>query len=191
MKRGIVLCVLVAVWGVGYGQVFTDESAARGLTVVGQTTGVGFGDYDNDGDEDFVLCNFSGGTTSLYTNNGSGVFTNAPLASSGQGAASTPAWFDYDGDGDQDLLVTAIGGASELWRNDGGGAFANQSSLIPVADGDWDNVASPVIGDFDRNGSPDLYLPIFSASSGPNKLFLNSFGVQLDPGLTLDSDLKG
>jgi uncharacterized repeat protein (TIGR01451 family) len=73
--------------------------------------GAGWADYDNDGDVDLYVTNFS--QNILYNNNGNGTFTlntseivsnDTPMESYGAG------WSDYDNDGDLDLFVpTAFG----------------------------------------------------------------------------------
>ncbi|MCA9752707.1 MAG: VCBS repeat-containing protein [Gemmatimonadetes bacterium] len=66
-------------------------------------------------------------------------------------------WVDFDLDGDLDLFVTGnpeVGDyLTELWRNDGGGSFANSGIPFPgvwQSDADWD--------DFDGDGDPDVVL---------------------------------
>ena len=54
------------------------------------------------------------------------------------------AWGDYDSDGDLDILLTGDTGSTyvtEVWRNDGGGSFSQQSTAPtgnPDRGGDWE-----------------------------------------------------
>ena len=72
--------------------------------------GVDFGDYDNDGDLDLFVTNFSNDVNTLYQNEGNGVFSDA-TAAGGLGGLVRPflgwstTFFDADNDGWQDLFV--------------------------------------------------------------------------------------
>ncbi|MXX60969.1 MAG: CRTAC1 family protein [Holophagales bacterium] len=76
--------------------------------------GVDAGDLDGDGDEDLYVTHITGETSTLYLNDGDGLFTDAGLPA-GLDVPSLPmtgfgtGWFDFDNDGDLDLL--AVNGA--------------------------------------------------------------------------------
>ena len=76
--------------------------------------GIGAGDMDGDGDEDLYVTHITGETSTLYLNEGDGLFTDGG-APAGLDAPSLPmtgfgaGWFDFDNDGDLDLL--AVNGA--------------------------------------------------------------------------------
>ena len=112
-----------------------------------RTTGITWGDYDQDGyldllvvrhldDADFDLMaprDFPGAVRplALYHNNGDGTFTNATALlgatdtypSNVKGAGFKPTFLDYDNDGDPDIYVVNDFGEENypnvLWRNDG------------------------------------------------------------------------
>jgi hypothetical protein len=92
--------------------------------------GAAWADYDNDGDLDLFVANFSNLSgvptpNSLYQNNGDGGFASildAPTAEPNEGVSA--AWGDYDGDGFRDLVVTQWPGPSSgtrVFHNRGNG----------------------------------------------------------------------
>ena len=146
--------------------------AAGIARVLGLVAGVALGDFDGDGDDD-VYRGGSDNPNLLLRNEGSGVFfdaTSPPLDDSGR--ASFTAWADIDNDGDLDLfLANGLIGADKLFRNDGGGSFAD--------------ITGPLIGatsitrgaawaDYDLDGYVDLYL---ARSGTAAKLLRNQGGA--------------
>src|SRR3989339_508715 len=111
-----------------YSQTFFDISA--GLTGVSESSAA-WGDYDNDGDPDLILCgangpNVTNNITKIYRNDGSGVFTdiNAGLPGIHQGSV---CWGDYDNDNDLDVLLTGRSvytPTSKIFRNEGSDVFS-------------------------------------------------------------------
>jgi len=92
--------------------VFTDVTAAAGLTGSGFDVGAAVGDYDNDGHPDLFVAGVHGNT--LYHNNGNGTFTDvtkkAGLDKSvdpefGPIFSVAAAWVDVNNDGLLDLFV--------------------------------------------------------------------------------------
>ena len=92
--------------------VFTDVTAAAGLSGSGFDVGVAVGDYDNDGHPDLFVAGVHGNT--LYHNNGNGTFTDvtkkAGLDKSidpefGPIFSVAAAWVDVNNDGLLDLFV--------------------------------------------------------------------------------------
>ena len=80
------------------------------------------------------------------------------------------AWGDYDNDGDLDVYIARGGYPNQLFRNEGGGIFAEATSG-PLGDSNFgEGVAW---GDYDNDGDLDLYLTNCGTA---NKLFRNEGG---------------
>jgi hypothetical protein len=150
-------------------------------------TGVGVGDYDNNGYLDLFVTSL--GPDILYKNNGDGTFADVTAAAGVAGGASewstSTGFLDYDRDGDLDLYVANYldfrlkenpfcglrkegyrmychptmfdGVADRLFRNNGNGTFTDVSRAAGIA-----NPAGKGLGvtvcDFDRDGDPDIYV---------------------------------
>jgi len=110
------------------------------------------------------------------------------LESGGSGVAL----FDYDGDGNLDLYLVngwrlegarvVERGPNRLYRNLGGGRFADVTAAAGVGDQGWG--AGVAVGDVDGDGDDDLFVTNF----GPDALYLNkgdgTFSLQSDsPGI--------
>ena len=89
-------------------------SAVNGRGEAEAGMGVDAGDLDGDGDEDLYVTHITGETSTLYLNDGAGLFSDAGMIA-GLDVPSLPmtgfgtGWFDFDNDGDLDLL--AVNGA--------------------------------------------------------------------------------
>ena len=104
------------------------KSGASGLPVTGpEVRGLGWGDFDADGDPD-LHAGVSGepekpSLNMLFRNDGRGAFTEAAEALGMRlpGADSRQAnWVDFDNDGDLDLHSAQRAGRNRLFRNDVG-----------------------------------------------------------------------
>ena len=128
--------------------------------------GLAWGDYDDDGDPDLYLVNFSGSVLdgepqpdgalpALYRNDG-GHFTDvtAELGLAEPMFGIGASWADYDGDGDLDLYVTCYG-PNRLYRNDGA-YFTEVAAEAGVADDGFG--AGVGWADYDHDGDLDLYI---------------------------------
>lgn len=162
---------------------FVDVALIAGVGYSGDgrmeaSMGADFGDYDNDGHLDLVVPNFQHEPTSLYRNEGDGMFSYESMHS-GIGRASLPfvgwstAFFDYDNDGLQDVFVanghtldnvelfdvtTSYAQRNHLYANLGAGRFEERSQslgsgmeLVKVSRG-------AAFGDYDDDGDVDIFV---------------------------------
>ena len=112
-------------------------------------TSVELGDIDGDGDLDFVVIGFSGGTT-WYENDGLGNFIPREIPNSPSGYGVSLA--DMDGDGDMDI-VTSGNGLS--WLKNDGENFTKVD--IPTAWAhSWGSGREVFLKDMDGDGDMDI-----------------------------------
>ena len=155
--------------GAGNAGFFTEDGMARGLTEVLNSAGAGFGDLDDDGDLDLIVCDsgngFLGGAGDkpvLYINDGSGSFTeksgsgwNPPNKNSQMDVQLV----DVDGDWDLDLVGYCrganAGGNHYLMINDGSANFTNSSALLPNGS---TSCYEAELGDLDGDNDPDIFM---------------------------------
>lgn len=131
-------------------------------------------DYDNDTDLDAFLTNYAGGTpNNLYRNN-NGSYERMTASQVGNivsdpGLDLANLWGDFDNDGDLDCFVTRDGGGlSDYYRNNGNGTFTSLDTLAVVTQSGGNFGATA--GDYDKNGTLDLYV---TGSTFSNGLFRN------------------
>lgn len=139
----------------------------RGRTLPEDTgSGLAWGDYDGDGDDDLYLPGFGGalgvapdpmGMNRLYRNDGGAFVDVTREAGVGDldGFAMGAFFADIDADDDLDLYVTNFG-ANRLFRNRGDGRFEEVATELGLADELWSIAAA--FADYDRDGRLDLYV---------------------------------
>ncbi len=169
--------------------VFREISSTRDSLVQVSDGTIRWGDYDNDGDLDLLICgeDLSGGLhTKIYENLGNGQFTedkNANLPGIVDGEA---IWGDYDEDGTMDVLLSGRNGPDE---NDRTTRLYIYNSFLSTFS--YDNIASDVLqdvndqvsiafADYDRNGLLDIF--IAGRADGPDttrvfNIYQNKIGV--------------
>jgi hypothetical protein len=146
---------------------FDMESSTRGFTENLSSAGAQFGDVDDDGDLDVIICDSgsswfggTGGRPRLYFNDGAGNFTEDAVA------MNAPVKFthmdvqlvDIDNDWDLDFFganrASNSGGNHYLMLNDGSGSFTDASSSLPSTSS---NVYEAEVGDLDGDTDIDLF----------------------------------
>lgn len=130
-------------------------SNASAVTVGTQPTGITQGDFNHDGKLDLAVANAGSGNVSVLLGQGNGAFTaESPISvgpSTGTGATSIVA-VDTTGDGNLDLATgNPLQGNFAVLTGNGDGTFA-PADFYQVPNGP----AFVTVGDFNRNGKPDL-----------------------------------
>jgi enediyne biosynthesis protein E4 len=181
---------------------FTDEAVAAGVAFSEAGTaragmGVDAGDYDESGRPGIVVGNFTNESMALYSNDGSGLFTDeAPKSGIGKMSAQSLTFavffFDYDLDGLLDVFA-ANGHVSDdisvvqpnikyaqpphLFRNRGKKKFEEMTGKLGRALQRAIVGRGAAYGDFDNDGDLDL---LITSNNGPARLLRNDNGNQND-----------
>lgn len=152
------------------GGTFVDATAASMPPAFSNvsTTGVASGDIDGDGDQDLVFGNQLLSFGVIYTNDGSGIFTDQTLPrfvlNVIYGTLDQPRLADLDSDGDLDLVFGGSFGAS-VFVNDGAGFFYDET-IYRVPPMPW-RVGAFDLADVDADGDLDLMLGNVPAAGSP------------------------
>ncbi|REE01506.1 MBG domain-containing protein [Marinoscillum furvescens] len=148
----------------------------KGLMAV-HSGSASWADYNGDGYMDLLLSGTDASSspqTSLYTNDGSGIFTESSTSFSSLGVAeSHSSWADYDHDGDLDLLLTGTSNASQakLLKNNGGTFELQTTAIESVRNG------TSAWADFDLDGDLDVVVAGLSSFGIKTTLYQNDAGT--------------
>jgi hypothetical protein len=154
--------------------------------------GVGAGDFDNDGDDDIVVAELTGQGSSLYVNEGSGLFEERSAAV-GLHAQTLPhtgfgtSWVDVDNDGWLDLLTANGKIIRDPARPEQKFSLKERMQLLRNVGGKFDDVTATAgkalafegvgrgvgFGDLDNDGDVDA---VVANDSGPVRVLLNNVG---------------
>ncbi len=159
--------------------------------------GVDAGDFDNDGDEDLFITELTGQGSTLYVNDGRGLFEDLS-APRGIRGASLPytgfgaAWIDIDNDGWQDII--AVNGTvttdierlspenpfpldqrNQVFQNRRDGSFEDVTDQAGGVFNLSEVSRGAAFGDLDNDGDTDL---IVANTAGPARLLINAIGQQ-------------
>jgi hypothetical protein len=167
---------------------FTDVSEESGLADPRWSLSAPWLDYDNDGDLDVYVANYlayddgvfrsfyaaagypgplsyGGLPDALYRNNGDGTFTDVTKQAgvyNPDGRAMSAAAADMNNDGYLDVVVANDAMENYYYQNTGKGTFEDKALLTGLAFGEHGQGVSsmgPTIGDVDRDGLLDVYIP--------------------------------
>ncbi|MCC7262263.1 MAG: VCBS repeat-containing protein [Candidatus Latescibacteria bacterium] len=162
----LLLGAALLAWPLGLAaQTFQNQTEASGTLNNGlYGTGLAWGDFDSDGDQDLYVTNWATAVSvpknALYRNEGSGAFTDVAAAMGVEvvSNSSAAAWGDYDNDGDLDLYVADFFDQDYLYQNNGD-TFAEvgrtQAGIDVERRGSTTSVAW---GDYNNDGWLDFYL---------------------------------
>jgi hypothetical protein len=138
---------------------FTDVAGSTGVTDTRNSIDAHWADYDNDGNLDLYVVNFSE-QDQLYKNNGNGSFSqvtgSAAVNVISQGSEVSGAWGDYDGDGDLDFYLCKYYFRNSFFVNNGNGTFFEDAVGMKL--GDIRDSEHAAWGDYDGDGDLDLYV---------------------------------
>ncbi len=178
----------VRIFGGQTNGVFSEETSERNFAAIARDTfSSAWADYDNDGDIDLCLTHWGAPRQDgvsldyLYRNDGDWAFQPVGVdlgvvgfARGGVAVERDPtlscAFADLNDDGWQDLVFAADSGNSEVFLNDGGGAFERTTSSV-VSDENGKGVA---LGDYDNDGDVDWFV---SGTWDPNGIAEGDWGI--------------
>ncbi len=144
-----------------------------------ELSSVAFADIDGDNDQDLLTSGWTSAQriSKLYTNDGTGAFTEITSTPFDGISNGSVAFADVDGDNDQDLLLTGVNGSldliANLYTNDGTGAFSEVSGT-PFVGVDCSSVA---FADVDGDNDQDVLITGADSPFGKiAKLYMNDGG---------------
>jgi len=154
-----------------------------GISLTGvRSASVTWGDYDNDGDLDILLCGNKnpGRIFKIYKNNGDNSFTEQTSISLTGIQSGSVDWGDYDNDGDLDIILAGEDGngnpVSKIYKNNNDNSFSEQTGISSSGT----DCSSVAWGDYDNDGDLDILL----TGSDFSKIYKNngdnSFSEQTD-----------
>ncbi len=152
---------------------FTKVSNSPVVSASGQTFGVAWADFDNNGYLD-LLRGVYNGNDQVFRNEGEGLFTMLKVPAlpvSGNGA-NTPVWGDYDNDGFIDFFVCNGFGSTKnaFFHNNGNGSFTAITTGPMIPSGG--NTLSASWADYDNDGLLDIVV----TRNGPKSLLFHNLG---------------
>lgn len=152
---------------------FSEVSSLVGLNQTGESWGVAWADFNNDGRPDIWVTNHLS-LASLYQNTDTGFIeiTNSALTIPPTRDYHGSAWADFDNDGDQDLILQTASdngvGKTELLVNNNG-ILSNQAASLGVATPAKGRM--PLWFDYNRDALLDLVIAAGAREIAPPTIF--------------------
>ena len=146
-----------------------------------QTRKVRWGDYNNDGNLDFVAANTGPGVVRIYAGDGAGQFASA-LVLNGTQNHNSVEWADYDNDGDDDLAVGAYGDGVRVHVQGSGGILAGAT---------WSSAGSNTEAILWLDADDDAEQELVVANYGQSVGLLDANGTTQFEGVLLNDDGLG
>jgi len=139
---------------------------ACGIDVYGNN-GLAVGDFDNDGMDDFYVCQPAGLPNRLYRNRGDGTFADVTEQAGVDVLDNTACalFADFENKGLQDLLVVC-GSGPLLFLNQGNGKFQLKRDAFKFAKPPQGTFTHAAVADYDRDGLLDIYFCLYSYYQG-------------------------
>ncbi|HQV30591.1 MAG TPA: FG-GAP-like repeat-containing protein, partial [Calditrichia bacterium] len=154
------------------GDRFENISATAGVPTNGNSYGMSWGDFNNDGLPDVFIATCPGGNENhLLVNNGNETFTNIAATAGVNDRSSSwgNIWLDYNNDGLLDVYIANTSSDPNiLYRNNGDGTFTDVSATAGVTGNGGFGCAA---ADFDNDGWIDIYA---ATSSPQHSLYRNN-----------------
>ena len=173
---------------------FTNMTESSGLGDAHWSLNAPWLDYNNDGLLDVYVCNYleydagkfrnfyaasghpgplsyRGQPDALYRNNGDGTFTDVTKEAgvyNSEGRCMSATAADINNDGYMDLYVANDAMENYYYENTGKGTFVEKGTELGLSFGEnGQGVSSmgPIVGDVDRDGWPDVFIPDMSYST--------------------------
>jgi predicted nucleotidyltransferase len=149
---------------------------------------VEWGDFENDGDLDVLVCgNATGGATKelrIYKNNGNATFDANQIDVDGPGGGlnyASASWGDFDMEGDLDILIAGNDGTNRqlrIYKNNGNGTMDGTQIEVDGANNGLDDGAV-AWGDTDNDGDLDI-LASGNNGSGQLRVYKNNGNATFD-----------
>ena len=153
---------------------FTPQEFIGGPSVSGYSYGNGIGDFDNDGDFDYIMgSGYNSGSIWLYEKLGPGNQFASPVEVGSWGHAMLPvdiAVADFNGDGNLDFILTKYNSSNcELYTGDG--KFGFTRSVITGSAPNYSVGADAA--DFNNDGNVDFIVATYMPNESFNYFYVN------------------